>query len=92
MEKISHRYLISGRVQGVYYRAATMKQAKLLGLTGWVRNLPDGQVEVLAYGNIDQLKQLEAWLWQGPKLARVERVICGAADRQEPEPQDFVVK
>ncbi|MDH5488202.1 MAG: acylphosphatase [Gammaproteobacteria bacterium] len=68
------RFLVSGQVQGVFFRASTQDAAKNLGLTGWVRNLPDGRVEVVACGEKAALKRLEQWLWQGPRHARVENV------------------
>jgi acylphosphatase len=70
---------VTGRVQGVFFRAATREEAARLGLTGWVRNLPDGRVEVMACGPEDQLAALQQWLWQGPPLARVQHVACSAA-------------
>ncbi len=66
--------LVRGRVQGVYFRAATQREARRLGLTGWVRNKPDGFVEVWAEGDEDSLKELVAWAHKGPSAARVERV------------------
>jgi len=68
--------IVSGHVQGVFYRAATEEQAGRLGLSGWINNLPDGRVEVTACGNEQQLKQLQAWLWQGPPHAQVSEVVC----------------
>lgn len=68
--------LISGRVQGVYYRASTEAIATRLGLRGWVRNLPDGRVEAIAEGPREGLEQLIAWCHEGPPAARVERVEC----------------
>lgn len=65
---------ISGKVQGVWYRASTQTQAQQLGLTGWVRNLPDGRVEVLACGEREALAQLHAWLQRGPERAEVTGV------------------
>ena len=65
---------ISGRVQGVFYRDNTRKWASSLGLTGWVRNLPDGRVEVLAEGEKDSIERLEGLLKKGPPLSRVEAV------------------
>lgn len=76
-------FLVSGRVQGVFFRAATQATAHRLGLTGWVRNLPDGRVELVACGAEEKLKQLEAWLWQGPPHARVEQVVSAAAAPQQ---------
>lgn len=68
-----HAY-VAGRVQGVYFRNWTRKQAQRLGLHGWVRNLRDGRVEVLAHGRDDMLRELEKLLWQGPPLSRVDTV------------------
>ena len=65
------RFLVSGRVQGVFYRASTQQQAKELGLTGWVRNCRDGSVELVACGDAERLRKLESWLWQGPGHAKV---------------------
>jgi acylphosphatase len=65
---------VRGRVQGVFFRASTQREAKRLGLTGWVRNRPDGSVEILAEGEEDGLKELIAWAQKGPSAARVERV------------------
>ncbi|MHB8534427.1 MAG: acylphosphatase [Sulfuricaulis sp.] len=69
-------FLISGRVQGVFFRATTEAVARRLGVTGWVRNLPDGRVEVLACGEEAKLGELEQWLRQGPPRAQVERVVA----------------
>jgi len=66
--------IVRGRVQGVFFRASTQREAKRLGLTGWVKNRPDGGVEVLAEGEEDGLKELIAWANRGPSAARVERV------------------
>jgi acylphosphatase len=63
--------IISGQVQGVYFRASTTTQAKKLHLTGWVRNLPSGQVEIIACGDQANLAKLLQWLQQGPPLAKV---------------------
>lgn len=74
------RCLVSGRVQGVYYRASTQRRAEALGLTGWVRNLPDGRVELVAMGPERALEELREWLWQGPPQARVAEVRCERAE------------
>ncbi|WP_049722898.1 acylphosphatase [Gilvimarinus polysaccharolyticus] len=75
-------YLVSGRVQGVSYRASTEQKARALGLTGWVRNLSDGRVELIARGSDSQLKLLEAWLWQGPSQAAVTQVVGCAVEME----------
>ncbi len=72
--KVRCHLYIGGQVQGVYFRAATRDQARMLGVTGWVRNLPDGRVEVLAEGNKDSVDALVAWCRRGPPGARVEGV------------------
>ena len=68
------RFLISGRVQGVGFRAATRRRARALGLTGHARNLNDGRVEVVAAGSEEALQALRQWLAKGPTLARVDAV------------------
>ncbi len=73
-EQITRRCFVSGKVQGVWYRAKTQEKAKALGVTGWAKNLPDGRVEVLASGERDKVEALCAWLWQGPELAEVTAV------------------
>jgi acylphosphatase len=67
----SARFLVSGKVQGVCFRAATRDEALRLGLRGHARNLPDGRVEVLAAGQGAALDALMQWLQRGPPLARV---------------------
>jgi len=74
--EICMRCYVSGRVQGVWYRAATRDKALELGLAGHARNLPDGRVEVLACGQENAVAALREWLWQGPPLAQVSEVIC----------------
>ena len=66
--------IVHGRVQGVNFRAYTAREAGRLRLRGWVRNLPDGTVEVQASGDPASLDTLERWLGQGPPSARVQRV------------------
>jgi acylphosphatase len=70
----SARFLVSGKVQGVCFRAATRDEARRLGLRGHARNLPDGRVEVLAAGKAAALDALMQWLQHGPPLARVDGV------------------
>jgi acylphosphatase len=65
---------ISGRVQGVFFRANTWKTARSLGLTGWVRNLPDGRVEVILEGDAEAAAKMLAWCQEGVPPARVDGV------------------
>ncbi len=76
MIQSARRCVVSGRVQGVFYRASTQQRAQKLGLTGWVRNRPDGGVEVFACGEAEQLEALCRWLQQGPEMAKVSSVEC----------------
>jgi acylphosphatase len=69
------RFLVSGKVQGVFFRASTRERALDLGLSGRATNLPDGRVEVVAEGPAEALDALEAWLQQGPPAAHVEAVV-----------------
>jgi acylphosphatase len=68
------RLLISGRVQGVWFRESMRQEAARLGVTGWVRNLPDGRVEALACGEPSVLDALLEWSSRGPPLAYVNGV------------------
>lgn len=74
MPKRCLRCTISGKVQGVFFRANTQKEANKLGITGWVRNLPTGEVETLICGEEEVLVAMQDWLKRGPVLAQVERV------------------
>lgn len=66
--------LISGKVQGVYYRASTAEKSTELGITGYAKNLPDGRVEVVAEGPQAALTSLKQWCNEGPPAADVDRV------------------
>ncbi|GLQ97064.1 acylphosphatase [Dyella mobilis] len=68
------RFLISGKVQGVFFRASAREEAVRLGLSGYARNLADGRVEVVADGPAEAVQELERWLWQGPPAAHVDEV------------------
>lgn len=68
-----HGY-VEGKVQGVYYRQSTQEQAEALDVSGWVRNLEDGRVEVLMEGDTQAVAQLSRWLEQGPAEAMVTQV------------------
>lgn len=82
---------ISGKVQGVAFRAATADKAKELGVEGWARNLADGRVEVLASGEADALAEFQDWLWMGPPAARVDGVDAHPIDPDE-VPTGFQVR
>jgi acylphosphatase len=71
MNPVRVRCVVHGRVQGVYFRAATQQQAQRLGLTGWVRNCSDGTVEVEAEGEPTHVQQLVEWCQHGPPGAYV---------------------
>jgi acylphosphatase len=66
--------VVRGRVQGVFFRASAQREAKRLGLTGWVRNRNDGSVELCAEGEEEELRELLAWAHKGPGASRVDRV------------------
>jgi len=66
--------VVRGRVQGVYFRAATQREARRLGLSGWVKNRSDGSVEILAEGEEVAIRELYGWAQKGPSAARVDRV------------------
>lgn len=76
MEDLTKHYLISGRVQGVGYRAFAHRQAREFKLKGWVRNLNDGRVEVLALGSAEVLREFEQRLRAGPSGGQVETLTA----------------
>ncbi len=79
----ARRFTIKGRVQGVWFRGSTRREAAALGVTGHALNLPNGDVEVLAYGETAALAELGAWLQAGPTMAEVSQVIEEAAEWQD---------
>jgi len=74
-EPITVRYVVKGRVQGVGFRFYVEREARMLGIAGWVRNTPAGAVEVLATGTREQQVALRGKLHQGPRAARVDDVV-----------------
>jgi acylphosphatase len=88
--RVARRCLVSGRVQGVFYRASARERARDLDVAGHAINLPDGRVEVLVIGDITAVTALIDWLWAGPPAAHVQDVaveeldpgtVAAAADR-----------
>lgn len=80
---IARRCHVSGRVQGVFYRASTREQAMRLGLAGYARNLDDGRVEVLVVGEPPAVESLIQWLRIGPPAASVSEVAVQEIDPRE---------
>lgn len=74
MPTVRRRLLVSGRVQGVWFRQSCAGEATALGLSGWVRNLPDGRVEAVFEGAEDAVSRMARWCHSGPRLAEVTRV------------------
>ena len=74
VDEVIRRFLVTGKVQGVFFRQSTRFEANRLKLKGLVRNLPDGSVEVVARGSGAQVEALHQWLKRGPSQARVEEV------------------
>ena len=74
MEKVRVHIFVSGLVQGVFFRAHTRALARELNIKGWVRNLPDGRVEILAEGDKESIDRLIKWCYHGPRGAIVENV------------------
>ncbi|HEX7030572.1 MAG TPA: acylphosphatase [Gammaproteobacteria bacterium] len=85
--KTCRRCHVSGKVQGVFFRAATRNRAQSLRIRGYAKNLDDGRVEVLACGEEKDVEALIDWLWQGPPAARVDRV--DVEDAGDEAPKDF---
>ena len=79
--KVARRFVISGHVQGVGFRWFTQDTARLEGVTGWVRNLPDGSVEALIEGDSEAVTRVERAIRSGPRGARIEKVDV---DDEEP--------
>lgn len=81
---------VTGRVQGVFYRASARHEAEQYGITGYAKNLPDGRVEVLACGSKGQVDDFCAWLSQGPLHASVTNVSCQTI--QTVPPREFTIE
>ncbi len=74
MEQMRVRVRITGRVQGVYFRAETQSAAQRIGVTGWVRNVRDGSVEAVFEGEAHRVREMVAWCWKGSPFSRVDDV------------------
>ncbi|HEX7375185.1 MAG TPA: acylphosphatase [Steroidobacteraceae bacterium] len=90
-DRHARRCLVSGRVQGVFFRASTRQRAAELGLAGHAKNLADGRVEVLVVGPAAAVQQLCDWLWIGPPSAKVTGVEITEVPLAslQPVPEDF---
>ena len=87
---ICRRSFVSGRVQGVFYRATCVRKAQSLGLSGFARNLADGRVEVLACGDAAAVDAFVAWLWEGSPGSKVTAVATSEVDGASLQlPADF---
>lgn len=82
---------IAGKVQGVGYRAATQRTAASLGISGWVRNLPDGRVEACVQGPDSDLERILEWFHKGPPASRVDQVVV-AANAESPRFTEFEIR
>lgn len=84
MSTMCERCIVSGKVQGVFFRASAKQQAEKFGLTGYAKNLADGHVEVLICGEPAAVGHMKAWLWQGPLHAHVADVKCTLVEMVPP--------
>lgn len=90
-DQVAYRAVVHGVVQGVFFRASCEEEAKRLGVGGWVRNRPNGTVEVFVQGDREAVRDLIAWCEQGPPAARIERIERDPAD-VDPELTDFTTR
>ena len=84
MKRVCVRCIVTGRVQGVFFRESTRREADKLGIIGYAVNLRDGSVEVLACGAAQAVDRLREWLWIGPPAARVSGVECREVSETPP--------
>jgi acylphosphatase len=92
LEEVVRRFLIHGKVQGVFFRHGTRLEAERLAIRGIARNLPDGSVEVIARGTVPAMQELRRWLHRGPPQARVAAVQESDPDGLNTVPEGFVVR
>ena len=87
---VARRCLVSGRVQGVYYRVSAQQRARAAGIAGHARNLDDGRVEVLVCGDEGLVREFIDWLWIGPSAAKVTHVMVEVIELHPAQrPVDF---
>jgi acylphosphatase len=91
LAQVIRRFLVLGKVQGVYFRHSARLEARRLALRGIARNLPDGSVEILAQGGAAAVEELRVWLQRGPARARVDEVRETSPDEADPIPDGFEV-
>jgi acylphosphatase len=91
MDKVRKHLIISGRVQGVFFRSSTQDKAASLGLSGWVRNTSDGKVEAVFEGDREAVDEMISWCHKGPSPASVDKVRI-SEEAPSGELQRFVVK
>lgn len=77
--------VVSGKVQGVFYRDSARQKAQSLGITGWIKNTADGTVELHACGDEENIKAFVDWLWEGPSVAQVTDVIWQGIEEKKYE-------
>jgi len=91
LERVSRRFRITGKVQGVYFRHRTRLEAERREIRGFARNLADGSVEVVAHGTGAAVEGLREWLHRGPPMARVEKVLELESDGDGRPPVGFEI-
>jgi len=89
--KTTKHVIISGRVQGIFFRANTQQKAEQLGIKGWVRNTSDGKVEAVFVGDKQKVDEIIKWCHQGPSMAEVENVEIEEKESTD-EYSDFTIK
>jgi acylphosphatase len=82
LDCVRRRVVIDGVVQGVFFRASTVRAAQDIGVAGWVRNLPDGRVEAVFEGTAEQVERATTWARRGP-----ERAIVTALEKHDEQPE-----
>jgi acylphosphatase len=92
LEEVVRRFLVHGKVQGVFFRHSTRLEAERLAIRGIARNLPDGSVEVIARGAAPAIQELRVWLHRGPVQARVDAVQESDPGSLDAVPAGFIIQ